>query len=205
MKKQQHPTVCAFMLLFLCLSFGWAPGNALAQVATSKILNEIKVNNSDYLIGPGDQLDISVWKDEAMTKVVTVLPDGKIHFPLIGEIAAAGKTIGQLKQEMEVRILPYIPALVLSINIRQVNSMLIYVIGRVNNPGRLALNTRITVLQALATAGGLNPFAKRSKIKIYRQENQDTRIFHFDYDAVADGNHLEQNIFLKRGDVILVP
>ena len=193
------------MLLFLCLAFGWAPGNAPAQVPTGKTLDEIKVNDSDYLIGPGDQLDISVWKDEAMTRIVTVLPDGKIHFPLIGEVAAAGKTIGQLKQEMEVRILPYIPALVLSINIRQVNSMLIYVIGRVNNPGRLALNARITVLQALATAGGLNPFAKRSKIKIYRQENQDTRIFNFDYDAVADGNHLEQNIFLKRGDVILVP
>lgn len=193
------------MLLFLCLSFGWAPGNSSAQVPNDKTLDAIKVSDSDYLIGPGDQLDISVWKDEAMTKVVTVLPDGKIHFPLIGEVAAAGKTIGQLKQEMEVRILPYIPALVLSINIRQVNSMLIYVIGRVNNPGRLALNARVTVLQALATAGGLNPFAKRSKIKIYRQENQDTRIFHFDYDAVADGNHLEQNIFLKRGDVILVP
>lgn len=205
MKKLQYRIVCIFLLLSLCSAHGWAVGNNAEQVPAVKTSEDTKVNDLHYLIGPGDQLDISVWKDEAMTRVVIVLPDGNIHFPLIGEVVAAGKTVGQLKQEMEARILPYIPSLVLSISIRQVNSILIFVLGRVNNPGRLAFNTRPTVLQALATAGGLNPFAKRSRIKIYRQENQDTMIFHFDYDAVADGNHLEQNIILKRGDVILVP
>jgi polysaccharide biosynthesis/export protein len=203
--KMQYRIVCIFLLLSLCSAHGWAVGNNAEQVPAVKTSKDTKVNDLHYLIGPGDQLDISVWKDEAMTRVVIVLPDGNIHFPLIGEVVAAGKTVGQLKQEMEARILPYIPSLVLSISIRQVNSILIFVLGRVNNPGRLAFNTRPTVLQALATAGGLNPFAKRSRIKIYRQENQDTIIFHFDYDAVADGNHLEQNIILKRGDVILVP
>jgi polysaccharide export outer membrane protein len=203
--KQRRLIVCVFFLLVLSLAYGWAAGEAPAQAAAGKTADEIKGNDTDYIIGPGDQLDISVWKDEAMTKVVAVLPDGKIHFPLIGEVIAAGKTVAQLKHEMEVRILPYVPEVVLSVDIRQVNSMLIYVIGRVNNPGRLVLNAQVNVLQALATAGGLNPFAKRCKIKIFRQEAQDTKIFKFDYDDVSNGKHLEQNIFLERGDVIVVP
>ncbi|UCF94521.1 MAG: SLBB domain-containing protein, partial [Desulfobacterales bacterium] len=93
----------------------------------------------------------------------------------------------------------------LSVVVHQVNSMLIYVIGRVNNPGRFVLNADVNVLQALAMAGGLNPFAKRGSIKIFREAGGGTKVFGFDYDDVAKGEKLEQNIRLKRGDVIVVP
>ena len=159
----------------------------------------------DYLLGAGDVLDISLWKDEALAKSVTVLPDGKISFPLIGEVRAAGRTVADLKQEIAEKIEAYVPNPTLSVEVRQVNSMLIYVIGRVNAPGRFALNTNVNVLQALAMAGGLNPFAKRDKIKILRQESGRTLTFPFQYDEVAEGARLEQNIMLKRGDLIVVP
>jgi polysaccharide export outer membrane protein len=159
----------------------------------------------DYIIGPGDVLDISVWKDEALTKLVTVLPDGKITFPLIGEAKAGGKTVAQLKEELEKKLNRYAPGVDLSLLVQQVNSMLIYVIGRVNNPGRFVLNANVDVLQALSMAGGLNPFAKRGKVKIYRKTPRGTEIFNFDYDDVTGGKNLEQNIMLKRGDVIVVP
>jgi polysaccharide export outer membrane protein len=159
----------------------------------------------DYVIGPGDVLDISVWKDEALTKLVPVLPDGTISFPLVGQMIAAGKTVGQLHSELQSKLVRFVPNVTLNVQVQQVNSMIIYVIGRVNNPGRFVLNTNVNVLQALAMAGGLNPFAKRSKIKIQRQEKNQTRVFDFDYDEVSKGENLEQNIVLERGDVIVVP
>ena len=159
----------------------------------------------DYVIGPGDVLDISVWNNEALTRSVTVLPDGKIHYPLIGEILVGGKTLAILETELKEKINPFVPNPDLSVMVNQVNSLVIYVIGKVNTPGRYALNTNINVLQALATAGGLNTFAKRNKIKIYRESTGRTEIFHFDYDEVTDGENLEQNIRLERGDIVVVP
>ena len=159
----------------------------------------------DYVIGPGDVLNISVWNNETLTKAVTVLPDGKIHFPLIGEIVVGGKTLVVLEKELKTKLHPFVPDPELSVMVGQVNSMLIYVIGKVNQPGRFALNTNVNVLQALATAGGLNTFAKRNKIKIFRKTKGKTHIFPFEYDRVTEGENLEQNVRLERGDVVVVP
>lgn len=158
-----------------------------------------------YIIGPGDVLDISVWKDEALTRSCVVRPDGFISFPLIGEIPAAGRTASQLKAAMEAKLNRFVPGVDLSLELKQINSLIIYVIGKVNNPGRFALSVDVNVLQALATAGGLNVFAKRDKIKVFRQGINETTIFPFDYDSVVDGKRLEQNIHLKRGDVVVIP
>ena len=163
------------------------------------------MSSGDYVIGPGDVLEISVWDNEALTKAVTVLPDGKIHFPLIGEAAAGGKALVDLEKELEKAIAAFVPNPNLSVIVQQVNSMLIYVIGKVNKPGRFELNTNINVLQALAMAGGLNAFAKRNKIKIFREENGKTHILPFEYDNVTDGENLEQNVKLERGDIIVIP
>jgi len=165
--------------------------------------------DSTYLIGPGDILTISVWKDDALTKDVVVLPDGVISFPLIGLLKAEGKTVAQLKAEIEEKISQYVTEPVLNVEVKQVNSMLIFVIGRLNMmstmSGRLVLNANANVLQVLAMSGGLNPFAKRNSIKIFRQEEGKTKIFPFHYDDVVEGKHLEENIQLKRYDVIVVP
>jgi polysaccharide export outer membrane protein len=161
--------------------------------------------NGGYLLGPGDVLDISAWKDEALTRSCVVRPDGFISFPLIGEVEAAGRTPSQLKKEIETKLERYAPEATLSLEVKQVNSMIIYVIGKVNSPGRFVLNANIDVLQALATAGGLNVFAKGGWIKIFRHGNDKTTILPFDYDQVVKGKRLEQNISLNRGDVVVVP
>ena len=90
---------------------------------------------SDYLIGPGDVLMVSIWKDESLTQEVVVLPDGTISFPLIGSIKAEDKTIAELKTEIEKRIKKYVPDPVLWISVRNMNSAYIYILGRVNKPG----------------------------------------------------------------------
>ena len=180
----------------------------LVCIFSSHLLAQEKTDtwaDADYIIGPGDVLDISVWKEAALTKLVIVTPDGKISFPLIGPVTAGGRTLADLTGELEKKLARFVPDLNLSVVVNQVNSMMIYVIGRVNNPGRFVLNANIDVLQALAMAGGLNPFAEQGNIKIFRETKDGKKIFKFDYNDVSAGKKLEQNIKLKRGDVIVVP
>lgn len=177
------------------------------QAATEEHhLPDVNVAPGDgYVIGAGDILDVAVWKDEALTKSVVVLPDGTISFPLAGDVRAAGKTVAAFRADMEQRLNKYVTELVLSVEVKQINSMHIYVIGRVNSPGRQALNSNVTVLQALSLAGGLNPFAKKDRITVMRTEGGDTKSYPFHYSEVVEGEKLGQNIVLKRGDVVVVP
>jgi polysaccharide export outer membrane protein len=181
------------------------PASLAKDGAATLSLPEMALDEGDYLIGPGDVLDISVWKDEALTRSCVVRPDGAISFPLIGDIQATGKTPSQLKAEMAGKLDRYAPGVTLSLEVKQINSLIIYVIGKVNAPGRFIMNSNVNVLQAIAAAAGLNPFAKRNKIKVYRQGKNETIIFPFQYDEVIEGNRLEQNIRLLRGDVVVVP
>lgn len=193
------------MLLIAFLSLLFMTSVCSAQQAGPKDQASASPFGPEYLIGPGDILYVSVWKEETLTREVVVLPDGKISFPLIGQVQAAGRTINELKNDITSRITKYAPKEEVVLEIKQVNSMIIYIIGRVNQPGRVVLNTNINVLQALAIAGGLNPFAKRNQIKIMRNVSGRTRILNFSYDDVVDGENLEQNVTLVRGDVVVVP
>ena len=188
------------LLLLLVLCIAMSPGSARANGVDAAFADV-----GDYIIGPGDVLDINVWKDETLTRLSIVRPDGFITFPLLGEVRASGKSVLQLKTEMEGKLTRYVPDIILSLDIKQANSMIIYVIGRVNKPDRFNLNSDVNVLQALATAGGLQIYAKRDKIKIFREENGKTKILPFDYDEVVEGKRLEQNVRLRKGDVVVVP
>jgi len=159
----------------------------------------------DYQIGPGDQLSIEVWKDKDLARLVTVLPDGKVAYPMVGEVVAAGKTVAQLQKEIEGKLSLYVKDAVITVEVRQVNSLQIYVLGHVKTPGRSPLTSNIDVLQALAIAGGPDQFAKLSKIRIFRREGRKTVIIPFDYDDVIAGKKPELNILLRRGDVVVVP
>jgi polysaccharide export outer membrane protein len=177
----------------------------IGLLAASPLAAQEQAPAAEYTIGPGDVLLISAWKDEALTRQVVVLPDGKVAFPLIGQLTAAGRTVADLTREIEQKLARFVPDVTLSVVVHQVNSMMVYVIGRVNNPGRFVLNADVNVLQALAMAGGLNPFAKRGDIKIFRESGGGTKILFFDYDTVSAGDSVKQNIRLQRGDVIVVP
>jgi len=147
---------------------------------------------------------IGVWKNADLTKQLAVLPDGTVRFPLIGQIEVQGKSAAELEKEITGKLKKFVPDPVLSISVLQVNSMMIYVIGKVNHPGRFDIRNNIDVLQALAVAGGLNPFAKEKEIAVFRKHDGKTKIFKFNYKEVSEGINLVQNIMLKRGDVIVV-
>ncbi len=164
-----------------------------------------KLEQGGFLLGPEDILEISVWKDETLTKQVVVRPDGKISFPLIGEIQAAGRTVEDLRKEIIEKLSEFISDPVVTVMVIGINSYKIYVIGKVNKPGAYTVGRTVNVMQALSMAGGFSPFADLGNISILREQNGKQIRIKFNYKEVAKGKHLEENILLKRGDVIVVP
>jgi polysaccharide export outer membrane protein len=159
---------------------------------------------AEYRIGPEDVLRIAVWKNEALSQVVPVRPDGMISLPLLNDVRAAGLTPMELKRVLAQKLKEYMPEPEVSVIVQEIHSPKISVIGEVTRPGRYDLRSRTTVLDALAQAGGLREFAARSKIVVLRPNGRGTERIRFDYDrAVANGK--QENFGLLHGDVVVVP
>jgi polysaccharide export outer membrane protein len=158
-----------------------------------------------YRINAGDTLEISVWKEEDLQREVLVRPDGGFSFPLAGEILAEGRTVREIREELESRLARYIPDLVSTVTVVAVTGNSIFVIGQVNKPGTFIMNPVLDVMQALSLAGGMTPFASLKNIRILRREDGVQTAIRFDFTDVAEGRSLEQNIQLRSGDVVVVP
>ena len=158
-----------------------------------------------YLIGPEDLLDISVWDNPSVSRVVPVRPDGRISLPLISDVQAAGLTPLQLRDEIRRSLAAFIPSSEVSVVVREVHSLKVSVLGEVNLPGRFEMKSLSTVLDAIALAGGFNAFAARDRLLILRQTGATTVRIPFDYSRfirLASGGHAP---VLSPGDVVIVP
>lgn len=158
-----------------------------------------------YNIGPGDVIEISVWRDESLKRQIIVPPDGIIAFPLIGDINVQGMTVEDIRNTVTKKLEAYIQDAVVTVMLVEINSMRAYVIGKVNKPGSFPVLMDTNVMQMLSMAGGLNPFASERNIHILRTRGDSTIKIPFNYRQVLRGNNLEQNIILQRGDVVVVP
>lgn len=159
----------------------------------------------NYEIGPGDVLEISVWKDDSLSRKIIVPPDGIISFPLIGDINIHSMTVKNLRKKVTQLLSAYIPDATVTVILQEMNSLNAYVIGKVNKPGQYAITLDTTIMQLLANAGGLNPYAAESKIHILRRQNNINVKIGFNYSEILKGINLDQNIVIKRGDVLVVP
>jgi len=159
----------------------------------------------EYIIGPGDVLEISVWKDESLTREVVIPPDSVLSFPLVGDIRVSNMTVADLRGRVTEKIVEYVPDATVTIMLLQINSLKAYVIGKVNQPGEFQIAMDTNVMQILSMAEGLNPYASESKIHILRQAEGQSIKIPFNYKEVIKGKKLEQNIILQRGDVVVVP
>ena len=159
----------------------------------------------DYLIGPNDILNIHVWREPELTRDVTVTPDGRITFPLIGNIMAQGKTVTELKEIITTKLKNFVTAPEVTVIVNESRSMKIYVIGQVNTPGPYPLAPDMTVLQALSTAGGFAEWADTKNIMIVRRQGGKDIQLHFNHKKFISGKDLKQNILLKPNDTIVVP
>jgi len=164
-----------------------------------------------FLLGPEDELEITVWKNLELSRITVIRPDGLISMPLIGDIQAAGLTADALAQRITERLKQYFattPAV--SVSVKTINSYSVFVMGEVAKPGKYQLKSYITVLQAISTAGGFTVYAKRNKLQIVRvTENSDhtrreVRI-PLRYDDLVAGSSVPGNIVLRSGDTVLVP
>ncbi len=196
MTKQILYLLLAAMMMFFLVQPAAAQGPAGEKP---------QAGSRKYVVGSGDVLLVTVWQNKDLTQKVRVLPDGNISLPLVGEVQAAGKTVAALEGELKEKITPYMPEPLLFVTVLDADSMVFYVIGRVNNPGQFPLKTDITVFQALAMARGLTPYAESDEIRLYRKERGETVIIDFPYDDIAKGRGLELNIPVRRGDLIYVP
>lgn len=158
-----------------------------------------------YRLNPGDTVRISVWNEEQLQQEATLLPDGTISFPLVGSIAAAKKTTGEIEKIILQKLSRVIPDPEITVSVISVAGNNIYVIGQVNEPGQISLTTETDVVQALSLAGGFTGFAKMDNIRILRRTAQGQVVIKFDYTKIEDGKALDTNILLESGDTIVVP
>lgn len=161
--------------------------------------------STSYRIQAGDVLHLSVWHEPDLTRDVLVLPDGWVALPLVGEIQAAGTTVADLRQALTQRLSAFIPDPTVTVSVLQPSGNKVYVLGKVNRPGEFAVARPVDVLQALSMAGGTARFAALDRIMILRRDGANQLTMPFDYEKVADGDNLDQNVVLRAGDVVIVP
>jgi polysaccharide biosynthesis/export protein len=173
-----------------------------AQAAAAAVATP---DQEKYLLGPEDAVEISVWKEPDLTKQLVVRPDGKITYPLVGEIQAAGHTVKQLQEEISKRLEKYVTDAHVTVILLKAQNYKIYVTGKVNKPGDFTVGKPVSVMQAISMAGGLTPFASPGSIMVLRTVAGKEEVYSFNYKEVAKGLMLEQNRRLLPGDVVVVP
>ena len=175
----------------------------LALCSISRADEPVAVTNTlpEYRIGIDDVLDIAVWNVAELQKTVPVRPDGKISLPLVNDVVAAGLTPMELRDLLMRKIATYVQNPDVSVVVREIRSLKVSVIGQVRTPGRYDIKGPATVFDALALAGGFTEFAARRKITIIRQSQR----LRFDYDAAIANGSVNNNLFVKPGDIVVVP
>jgi len=150
---------------------------------------------NDYLIGADDILSVSVWKESDLSRTLPVRPDGKISLPLIGDVQAAGKTPQALQKELRASLAAYIAVPEVTVIVQEVKSVKFNVVGEVVKPGSYPLTESVTVLDAIAQAGGLGVYAKSNSIYVLRvRPDGSSYTLPFRYKQVLKGLNQAQNI-----------
>ncbi len=175
---------------------------AVSSSATQAPLRQTE----EFIIGPGDILAVNVWKEPEISKSVPVRSDGRISLPLIGEVQSSGQTPKQLQTEITNRLKEYVADPAVTVVVQEIRSQKFNVLGMVSHPGSFSLTKPMTVVDAIATAGGFRDFAKQKDIYVLRRDGagKQTR-FAFNYKDVIKGVHPEQNVELQSSDTVVVP
>ncbi len=199
MERNMRTAVRVAMLVACLTPVGWA--NDIKRPSPARPNPAVLPAEPDYRLGPEDVIDVFVWKEPELTTTIVIRPDGRISLPLTGEMEASGKTAVQLQQEISQKVRQYIAEPVVNVVVKQVNSMKISVLGEVRRPDVYKIGRRVSVLDAVAMAGGFTEFAKR-KVVVLRKSSAGAQRIRFDVrHAVEDGN---EQLYLLPQDTIYV-
>jgi polysaccharide biosynthesis/export protein len=191
-----------------------APSAQTQPVAAERVASQPAANTAapvgvvppaGYVIGAEDLLSVVFWNDKDMSAEIVVRPDGKISLPLLNEVQASGLTPDQLRQSVTNEAKRFMQDPKPTIIVRQINSRKVFITGAVEKPGTFMLNAPTTVLQLIATAGGLKEYADRKNIIVISREGDGQTSHKFNYSEVIAQKNVNQNIMLKPGDTVVVP
>ncbi|CAG1066041.1 Polysialic acid transport protein KpsD [uncultured bacterium] len=195
----------------LVLSAGAQPSGAAEKAAKpakekdAKAAAKAIAQSPDYVIGIEDVLEISVWKNPDVSKTVMVRPDGMISLPLVGDLKAAGRTPAQLRDALNEALSEYQETVVTSVIVQEVNSYRIFILGEVMSPGTYTMTRRMSLIQAIALAGGFNPFASRKIVLVRENGSSMAEKIEISFDDIVDADsRRDKNLILKPGDTVFV-
>lgn len=210
MKNALRPRRCIVLAGLVAATLSGTPLSAQAPAAASPAAGAgsrpaaaAEIANPDYRLGAGDKLRIEVYKDPQLSQSLQIRPDGKITMPLIGDIASVGLTPLELRDRIAASLKDYITNPVVTVIVVEAVASNVYVMGEVSKPGPLPLAGPMTVLQALAMAGGFKDFANKRDIRILRRSPSGVETIRFNYREAVKGNAAP--VYLRSGDTVIVP
>lgn len=185
--------------------------NELAGESNSRrklnIINDFPMEtvNTEYILGPGDKIEIAVYRHDELTKTFLISPSGKIIYPLLGEMQIAGLTILGLKEKITDGLLKYIIDPKVGVNLISVQSYTLTVLGEVTKPGYYNFNPPLTILEAISMAGGFTEKADRNKVMLIRSDSDKPQLKTINFKKVLKEADFTRNILVQKGDIICVP
>jgi len=159
----------------------------------------------DFVFGPGDVIDIKVWRAPELDLTVTVAPDGRITFPLLGAVEVVGLNYPELVATLEDGLSEYYVDPSVAVNIIEVSNQKVFVLGEVQNPAVLQIENELSILEALIRTGGIHPDARTDNVLLIRGEFEDPELFLVDVEGIYARGELYQMVWLQRGDIVYVP
>ncbi len=205
MREWRITSFCTGLCLLAIVVIFFGQTSYADEKKTSKLKISVEAFDTEYVIGPGDVLEINIWKEEDLTRNVSVRIDGRISLPLLGDVIASGKTITELSKDLESKFKEIITEPTVSVMLLASKSWRYYVVGQVKQSGEYTIDYPITALQAIAKCGGFSEWAKTDKIKIVRTRKGRDKIITFDFEALSEKDDLNQELMLLPGDTIIVP
>jgi polysaccharide export outer membrane protein len=181
-----------------------------ASVSKEALEEASKPVSTEFLLGPEDVLEVTVWRNQDLSRTVVIRPDGKISLPLVGDVQASGLSAAQVGDKIAARLTEFKENPNVSVSVKEINSYFIYVLGEVLKPGKYPLKSYATVLQGVSMAGGFTVYASRSGMQVIRTiTNGDGRQHQLripvPYKELISGKGEIENFILKSGDTIVVP
>ena len=200
MTNRPFRTLAAALALTVCTL---APLAAKDKDADKKPVPQPPALSDEYRLGPGDKLRIEVYKDAQLSQSAQIRPDGKVTLPLIGDVKAVGLTPIELRDAITNSLKEYITNPTVTVIVVEATAPLAYVMGEVNHPGAITLQGPLTIIQALALAGGLKDFADAKNIRVLRRTPTGVQTIAFNYKETLKSSG--DSIYLRPGDTVVVP
>ena len=208
-----NPTpACTSMRLLLLLS-ALISGPAQAGKKAPRLMNIVDADPavrkvpapSEFQLGPGDRIAIRVWRHDDLDMDITIAPDGSITYPLVGRIVVAGMTYPDLVKKLSTAVSEYYTDPQISVNILELYSQKVFVIGEVTSPSVLQLSNEMSILEALTIAGGINSAARTNNVLLIRGSMDQPELYTVDVQSIYAQGNTSQMVYLQRGDIVMVP